>query len=522
MIREEQLIRRYGAEATDAPADLSALIALQAARARELVRRLDRDCSVAVLGDPVGTGKTVIALTAAARLLERRTVDRIVVVTPNDEVRRIWQERAGNFGDAFDTSNLHVVTATQLKGEHKARRTRVLVVVDEAHRKLRREALADFIESGPGGRSHRRLLLSATPFQISVSALAELVGLGDREGTTAPVTEALGTYGTTVTRVAKRSHEELSPQARDELRRAAHDWSKASHRVLMPNLTDAERHAIGLTDPDLPEPAIVPIDDHWAEAFHVARLLPELALGETGRPRRATDAFQRGLASSTEAFNSFALSNGLWTPAVAPLRKELQARLKTGRAHPKVDYTTTWITEQVQNQPSRKASHVAVFCVWTASAKALKSTVEAALEKERIDAHVVRPPGDSIPNSVVEQFRDPSATPMVLILQERFSESIDLDRGEPALVHYDLPWNPARLRQRWGRFVRASSNFTPIPKDKMLIPVLDHESDRRVCETVMKRMAIGEVLLSKELALRDDRDAEIDVTDEALRLLRTT
>ena len=517
MIREEQLIRRYGAEAKDAPADLSALIALQAARARELVRRLDRDCSVAVLGDPVGTGKTVVALTAAARLLERGTVDRTVVVTPNDEVRRIWQERAENFGAVFDATNLHVVTATQLKHQPRARRTRVLVVVDEAHRKLHREVLADFIESGPGGRSHRRLLLSATPFQISVSALAELVGLGDREGTTAAVTEVLGTYGTTVTRVAKRSHEELSPQAREELRRAARDWSKASHRVLMPNLTDAERQAIGLTDPDLPEPAIVPIDDHWAEAFHVARLLPELALGDTGRRRRATDAFQRGLASSTEAFTSFASGNGLWTPALAPLRKPLEDRLGSGRTHPKVDFATKWITEQVGN-----GSHVAVFCVWTASAKALKSTVEAALEKERIDAHVVRPPGDSIPNSVVEQFRDPAATPMVLILQERFSESIDLDRGEPALVHYDLPWNPARLRQRWGRFVRASSNFTPIPKDKMLIPVLDHESDRRVCETVMKRMAIGEVLLSKELALRDDRDAEIDVTDEALRLLRTT
>ncbi len=516
MTREEQLIRRYGADEEDGPADLSALVALQAARACELVRRLDRECSVAVLGDPVGTGKTVVALTAAARLLKRGTVDRAVVVAPNAEVRKIWEERAKRFGEAFDASNLQVITASQLKNKPKARKSRVLVVVDEAHRKLHRKELGAFIESGPGGRSHRRLLLSATPFQISVSALTELVELGDREGTTAPVTDALNKYGTTVTKVAKRSHEELSPQARDELRRAARTWSTASRRVLMPSLTDAERRGIGLTDPDLPEPAIVPIDDRWAEAFHVARLLPELALGDAGRRRRATDAFQRGLASSTEAFNKFAWSNGLWTPALTPLRKELEARLESGRAHPKVDHATEWITEQVSN-----GSHVAVFCVWTASARALKASVEDAITDGGIDATVVRPPGDSIPESTVEHFRDRTATPMVLILQERFSESIDLDRGEPALVHYDLPWNPARLRQRWGRFVRASSGFTPIPRDKMLIPVLDHESDRRVCETVMKRMAIGEVLLSKELALRDEDDAEIDVTDEILRTLRT-
>lgn len=89
----------------------------------------------------------------------------------------------------------------------------------------------------------------------------------------------------------------------------------------------------------------------------------------------------------------------------------------------------------------------------------------------------------------------------MLVLQDRLSESIDLDGGDPALVHQDLPWIPARLRQRWRRSVRA------IPKEQKLIPVFEHESDRRVFETICPRARIGQVLLSDETAFVDDYDA---------------
>ncbi len=98
------------------------------------------------------------------------------------------------------------------------------------------------------------------------------------------------------------------------------------------------------------------------------------------------------------------------------------------------------------------------------------------------------------------------AEPLVLILQDRFSERIDLDGGRPCLVHHDLPWNPARLTQRWGRVVRAGSGLVPVAPDDIYIPVLDVEVDRRLADTIAARARIGAILLPPQLADDDTED----------------
>ena len=69
------------------------LVDTQAKRAAELVRRLRRP-GVMTLPDPVGTGKTVVALAVAAYLVGDKTVNRILVIAPNDVVARLWCGRA--------------------------------------------------------------------------------------------------------------------------------------------------------------------------------------------------------------------------------------------------------------------------------------------------------------------------------------------------------------------------------------------------------------------------------------------
>jgi len=81
----------------------------------------------------------------------------------------------------------------------------------------------------------------------------------------------------------------------------------------------------------------------------------------------------------------------------------------------------------------------------------------------------------------------PEMAPLVLVARDNLSESIDLDRGEAALLHHDLPWNPARLTQRWGRLVRRRSGFKPVPDEHHAAVVLPVEIDRRIAEVVRKR-----------------------------------
>jgi Type III restriction enzyme, res subunit len=51
-----------------------------------------------------GSGKTTFALTLAARLFDRRVVDRVIVVCPTDHLRTQWAETAGRAGIALDSN----------------------------------------------------------------------------------------------------------------------------------------------------------------------------------------------------------------------------------------------------------------------------------------------------------------------------------------------------------------------------------------------------------------------------------
>jgi superfamily II DNA or RNA helicase len=128
-----------------------------------------------------GAGKTTFALALAARLRERRVVDRVVVVCPTDHLRTQWADAAARSGLALDAalSNAvgpvrpdldgYVTTYAQVAGKpalHAARCTarRTLVVLDEVHHAgdglSWGEAVAVAFE-----RAARRVALTGTPFR---------------------------------------------------------------------------------------------------------------------------------------------------------------------------------------------------------------------------------------------------------------------------------------------------------------------------------------------------------------------
>jgi superfamily II DNA or RNA helicase len=128
-----------------------------------------------------GAGKTTFALALARTLLDRRVIERVVVVCPTDHLRTQWAEAADRAGIPLDAalSNAvgpvrpdlrgYVTTYAQVAAKpalHAARATakRTLAVLDEVHHAgdglSWGEAVAVAFE-----RAARRLCLTGTPFR---------------------------------------------------------------------------------------------------------------------------------------------------------------------------------------------------------------------------------------------------------------------------------------------------------------------------------------------------------------------
>lgn len=128
-----------------------------------------------------GSGKTTFALALAARLLDRRAIERVVVVCPTDHLRSQWAEAAERAGMALDPTlpnsvgpvrpglTGYVTTYAQVAakpGVHAARTSarRSLVVLDEVHHAgdglSWGDAVAEAFE-----RAERRVSLTGTPFR---------------------------------------------------------------------------------------------------------------------------------------------------------------------------------------------------------------------------------------------------------------------------------------------------------------------------------------------------------------------
>ncbi|MDQ1633177.1 MAG: hypothetical protein QOC80_3149 [Frankiaceae bacterium] len=157
-----------------------------------------------------GAGKTTFALTLAARLLARRTVDRVIVVAPTDHLRTQWAEAAAKVGIALDPTlpnsvgpvrpdtSGYVTTYAQVAGKptlHSARATakRSLVILDEVHHAgdglSWGEAVYEAFE-----RAARRLCLTGTPFRTRVDERIPFVRYtDDGEGNLASTADY--TYG---------------------------------------------------------------------------------------------------------------------------------------------------------------------------------------------------------------------------------------------------------------------------------------------------------------------------------------
>ncbi|MFZ2013971.1 MAG: DEAD/DEAH box helicase [Nocardioides sp.] len=134
-----------------------------------------------------GAGKTTFALSAAAELLGRRVVDRVVVVTPTEHLKLQWAEAAARAGIPIDptfsagvgkTSSDFVGVAVTYAGvavnplamRIRVERFRTLVILDEVHHAGDALSWGEAVQEAFDPAT-RRLALTGTPFRSDVNPI---------------------------------------------------------------------------------------------------------------------------------------------------------------------------------------------------------------------------------------------------------------------------------------------------------------------------------------------------------------
>lgn len=462
----------------------------------------------------------MVALVAAALLLDSGRVDRVLVVAPNAGVRKLWKTRAG-FMELDRSVGLEVHTRKLKRGRRAIEeRKRTLVVVDEAHR-LQKPGTLGYDTIALHAADARVLLLTATPFQLEARGLENMLCLPQyREGGRLPKRVNAGpirAYAGAVAELLKAEHDSDSETTEERAAKKVAACEADAVAAMSPffiSTFDRSRVEIeGFFRRGIPDAhPFVDLAD-WAHFCQVLRVLPELPrIHDFAAEAKSSDSYQRMILSSHRAVlhhKAFKDVRG-WAdgPEASVSARGLvdivEKRLSASdeRAHPKVRATAEWVGARL-----KAGRHVLVFCVWEQSQSALREAIGKAAPGFRVETPVRVEQARSICDQGFGRTVDASNQPIAMVVRDNLSESIDMDGGHPCVVHHDLVWNPVRWDQRMGRVFRASSGFMPIKDEDIYLPVLDVAADRRLYETMCKRRELsGHVLQMASLV--GDREEE--------------
>lgn len=474
---------------------------LQAERAAKLTMGL-RHQGMMLLDDPVGTGKTPVSLCVAKLLFDNSQIDHALVVTPSDRVARIWHRRAKLLGlipnderwstgiKRWRADRLVVATQRTVPGNIYKHQdpSRTLVIIDEAHRGLSNEETVAFQGIQPLVKGTRVLIVTATPLQISPGGFLNMLTVGLDGSGKGKLIPPIQSYAKAIKNLLAQWEQERDTTESEE---GVTTLRPAFEKALSPYRLPAYQHYDEKNIPRL-RADHVRLDGAapWLRAYHVAQLVPELLHDGKG------DMFQRRLVSCSEAFWNGSAGKLLRKQAVdcaeiSHLADQLCDRLGSADQHPKVKATCDWVVRRASSRMAPR--HILIFCVFQETQEVLGQTLQRLLGEESVYC-----PNDQIQGEWADRFRTPPTKtnpPIVLIARDNLSESIDLDGGRPCIVHHDLPWNPARIQQRYGRVVRISTGFQRVEASDVFVPVLETEVDRRMFTTLVHRCLMIQRLL---------------------------
>lgn len=457
----------------------------QRGTARRLVGAIERHGG-ALLADPVGSGKTFIALAVAATLRGSRPVAALV---PAPLVEQ-WTRRA-----AECEVPLEVISHTAVsRGNLPSTDTR-LVLIDESHhfrhpKTQRYHHLARFL------LGRQMLALSATPLVNRLDDLAHQLLLGVRDDAlrasgTASLRRELGKGRTPVALgdVIIASPPPTAMPLRTERRVG---WDPAGHVTEPPWASELDALAISTRGSIAALVRCVLLN---AAASSPAALRAALgryaALLRHGRDARAAGmtldraALRRFTAEAPEQlllWELFPAEAGLGALPLDDLERveRLRAAIALDGPDPKAESLRSLLAD---GRPSLVFANAVATVPYLRDR--LADLVPAWITGARAGWRHVGVPRAQ----VLGWFRPgaPEVTPRVLLASDVAAEGLDLQRAQ-RVIHYDLPWTAMRLAQREGRSRRLGGEHAEVDVVRMEPP-----------PWLERRLKVGAILRRKHL-----------------------
>ncbi len=343
---------------------------------------------------------------------------------------------------------------------------RAFVVIDEFHRSssLRRE-LAQIFEQGRAAPRLRLgpmwLLLSATPYNpVELDFAVDRVNSPPTEEQT--IAREIGALGREVkmTLFALAALEGI----RDELTRkeiyhreasiraalseSSHDetviWSRGP-LTIVPATTSELKPTKSRNNVDAPESESIREDLRLVATFH-------------GRQK------QRGPARRSSTFAERLVFAGARPSSQTELNRHPYGSttvdgVKLGLPSRNTRLAAQEALIEIVRASLKVNDKVLVFCSHRAAVASAVHLLISRLGLSRKD--VVGSAAAVVPSALagnVQAFHSRSDGPQVLITSDVNSESVDLHGHCRTLVHYELPWTPLRVMQRYGRLWRLNAN----------------------------------------------------------------
>jgi hypothetical protein len=132
-----------------------------------------------IIAEPVGTGKTIIALEIVKRL-QKRLHKRCLVIVPSRDLRDHWEsQREKVFGGV--EKGIEIITKREFNANDYNVRGKHIIILDEAHHfKEGTKGFDNFIERFRD-KKYKKILLTATPLQLTKYELLDLYILCGRD-----------------------------------------------------------------------------------------------------------------------------------------------------------------------------------------------------------------------------------------------------------------------------------------------------------------------------------------------------
>ena len=430
----------------------------------------------AILADPVGSGKTYVALAVAAAFNRGSPTACLVPATLQPQ----WEAVAEGLGIPLALTSHEQVSRGKLPD-----RTRGLVIVDESHRFRNRQTrryayLARWLVGRPA------LLVTATPIVNRLSDLAHQLLLAVRDDT-------LAMDGVVSLRLALASGCPAPALGQLVLENQGIEDTRP-HRVTAisspaPDECDAVAGSVDLLSQ-------LRLSSNESIAALVRGVLlraagssPAALVGALQRYRRlllhARDALQAGHSMERSALRRFTAELGdqlVWWEMLPCHETSSDLELADLLALDSIIPAATAALQRKDAKLDRLRELLTdekPALVFTASRDTVRY-IRERLSHLRLAWCTGNRAGlatTPLPRRVVlgwfRQGGETGPAPRHLVVTDVAAEGLDLQRAA-RVVHYDLPWTPMRLEQREGRAVRLGSRHTEVEVVRFMpVPVLE-------------------------------------------------